>query len=177
MKLLSYISVQDGLKGLANYAIRVRLDSLISHTEVMFEPGDMVDKLMPDGTCQPDDHGYYWCASSVAAEKLPEWSKIRAGESGGVRFKRINPNNGKWLQVDSYKDPIFAARKFKELEGIRYDWMLISKYMFWPISNKLDRRVCSEISAESLGYEEPWRFDPASLHQAELSFYNSLKSK
>lgn len=164
MKLLSYKSTQSGLKGIANILIRFRLKTRISHSELMFEPGDGVDNLMPDGTCEPDENGAYWCASSSALERLPEWSKTRANKIGGVRFKRIVPEENKWFIRKTSRDPFFAAVTIKENEGKMYDWQLIVGFIFWLIPDKTNRKMCSEIISESLGFNsESWRIDPALL--------------
>ncbi len=65
MLLASYTSTRPGLQGVANRVIRLRLSGLYSHNELVFFPGDGVDHLMPDGTCEPID-GAYWAWSSVA---------------------------------------------------------------------------------------------------------------
>lgn len=43
--------------GLGNVLIRLRLRGPYSHSEIVFEPGDGVDHLMPDGTCALDVTG------------------------------------------------------------------------------------------------------------------------
>lgn len=89
MKLASYKGTRAGLMGIGNWLIRLRLRGIYSHSEIVFEPGDGVDALMPDGTCEPDADGALWCVSSTGLERLPTWSPRRAGRLGGVRFKRI----------------------------------------------------------------------------------------
>ena len=68
MLLAFYKSTRPGLQGVANRVIRLRLRSIYSHCEVVFEPQDGVGHLMPDGSCEPGPAGELWCASSVAAE-------------------------------------------------------------------------------------------------------------
>ena len=88
--------------------MRLRLGSQISHCELVFEPGDGVDDLMPDGTCAPvpiGNGGLYWAGSSAAAEPIPPWSPRRAGSKGGIRFKRLDVDacigaQPQWLLVD-----------------------------------------------------------------------------
>lgn len=163
MKLLSYKSTQKGLAGIANVLIRLRLRTQISHSEILFEPGDGVDHLMPDGTTEPDENGAYWCGSSSAGEKLPTWSTRRANKTGGVRFKRVVPNPFKWYIRSTNRDPLKAAETFKKYEGFMYDWQLIIGFIVWIIPDKRNRKMCSEICAEALGFEETWRIDPAIL--------------
>jgi hypothetical protein len=67
----------------------------------------------------------YWCASSVAGERLPSWSRRRAGELGGVRFKRIVLDPDRWMELQSDADPVAAAEWVRKHEGALYDWRLI----------------------------------------------------
>lgn len=167
MKLLSYKSTQKGFAGIGNFLIRIRLQSRISHSEIMFEPNDGVDHLMPDGTTEPDVNGAYWCASSTAVERLPHWSKSRANKIGGVRFKRIVPDPAKWHILNTNRNPLRAAYTFKECEGQKYDWKLIFNYVSWLILvfsiDKESRKMCSEICAKALGFSQSWRIDPPTL--------------
>lgn len=163
MKLLSYHGTRSGIMGLGNIAIRLRLRGKMSHSEVMFEPGDNVDHLMPDGTCEPDASGAYWCVSSVGLERMPAWSLYRAGRLGGVRFKRIVPDTAKWTPRKTPADPFRAAQWAKGAQGVLYDWQLIFSFLFWVIPNKKSRGMCSEVCATMLGYDEAWRFDPCNL--------------
>jgi hypothetical protein len=157
-----YISTRPGLIGLANVLIRWRLRGLESHCELVFLPGDGVDHLMPDGTTQPVN-GAYWCASSVAGERLPSWSRRRAGELGGVRFKRIVLDPDRWMELQSDADPVAAAEWVKSHEGALYDWRLIVGFIAWFFPNKSDRYTCHEVVAAGEGIAEGWRFDPCSL--------------
>ena len=168
MLIAFYKSTRPGLQGLANRVIRLRLRSIYSHCEVVFEPGDQVDHLMPDGTCAPHPDGALWCASSVAAEALPAHSPRRAGKTGGVRFKRIALNPGHWDVRRVSCSPALAAQWFRAHEGELYDWQLILGFVSWVIPQKALRWTCSEASAAALGAPEgeAWRIDPASLEVA-----------
>lgn len=164
MLLASYVAIRPGLQGIGNRAIRYRLDTIHSHSEMVFQPGDGVDHLMPDGTTEPIN-GEYWCASSVFAERMPEFCPNRPGELGGIRFKRINVKTPKWINVPI--DSSFAlgsAQWFKDHQGMGYDYLLIAKYVLWVLpSNKDDRAMCSESCAASMGFKEAERIDPALL--------------
>lgn len=133
----------------------------------MFEPGDGVDHLMPDGTTEPDEDGAYWCASSTAAERMPKWSTKRAGKIGGVRFKRIVIEPEKWIIRDTHRSAEKAACTFILCQGQKYDWKLIFNFIAWFIlvftKDRENRKVCSEICAKALGFEESWRIDPPTL--------------
>lgn len=161
MKLASYHGTRAGLMGLGNVLIRLRLRGRYSHSEIVFEPGDGVDHLMPDGTCQPDAQGALWCVSSTGLERIPLWSKRRPGRVGGVRFKRIVLGD-KWT-LDPVSNPERAARWAVDNEGRLYDWQLILGFLAWAVPHKRSRVMCSEACAEMLGLPDAWRFDPCAL--------------
>lgn len=169
MKLASYIATRPGWQGLFNRLIRLRFSGLYSHSEVVFEPGDGVDQLMPDGTCGPDAGGALWCASSVAMEWLPAWSRYRAGKLGGVRFKRIVLDPVKWDVLPVSADPLFAAVYAVGHEGNPYSWRLIAKLAAWVVAFKVTTQTtCSQICAAMFGVPDAdaWRFDPCALRAA-----------
>jgi len=153
-------------QGLANIAIRWRLDGPFSHSEAVFEHGDGVDQWMPDGTCAPDENGALWCCSAVAAERLPPWSRRRAGRIGGVRFKRIVLDPAKWTTRPAPVNPVLAAHRAIMLEGALYDWQQILGYLAWPIPHKASRLSCAEAVATLFGLPDAHRFDPCSLDAA-----------
>lgn len=164
MKLAAYTGTRPGIMGLGNILIRWRLRGPYSHCEVVFEPGDGVDHLMPDGTCQPDAEGRLWGYSSVGFERLPDWSPRRAGRLGGTRFKRIDFGDvRKWELHAVRTQPLAAARLARERQGIRYDWAYIGSFASWLIRQAKSRTACSEECAVVAGFPEPHRFDPCSL--------------
>ena len=166
MKLASYKSTRPGLQGIAHRLIRLRLRGIYSHTEVVFEPGDPVGHLMPDGTTARGADGSLWCASSVAAEALPAHSSRRAGRTGGVRLKRIVLNPDHWDMLSMRADPVAAARWFVENQGAPYDWQLILGFLAWFVPGKDGRWTCSEAGAAAVGVPEKdaWRVDPCNGH-------------
>lgn len=165
MKLALYIGTREPWYiGLGNRLVRLRLRSPVSHCELVFEPGDDVADLMPDGTTAPDASGALWCASSGATDRIPDWSPRRAGKSGGVRFKRINLDNDRWQLVDlPWADARYAANWFKVNQGALYDWQGIFGFIVWLIRSKQGRWACHAACGAALGLPEPHRFDPASL--------------
>lgn len=165
MLLASYKFTRPGLQGIANRLIRLRLRGPYSHSEVVFEPGDGVDAWMPDGTCA-QINGELWCYSSVAAERLPLWSKRRLGAQGGCRFKRIRLDPARWDVVRYPADAYAAARMAFALEGSLYGWQLILGYLSWLIPAKSGRYTCSQIAAQLGGFADAWRFDCCVLHSA-----------
>ncbi len=167
MLLASYKSTRPGIQGVANRVIRWRLRGPYSHSEIVFEPGDRVGQWMPDGTCQPDADGALWCVSSVAVERMPAWSKRRAGRCGGVRFKRIKLDPARWDTVHlTHFDPRHTAAAGRFMEGHLYDWQGVLGFASWLIPHKRQRWSCAELCAELPGVAGSWRFDPCSLHFA-----------
>lgn len=169
MKLASYIGTRAGIYGLGNALIRLRLGGQESHSEIVFEPGDgpEVAALMPDGSLEPDASGALWCCSSVGLERIPEWSKRRAGHLGGVRFKRIVMSDH-WALDDTRADPLRAAQWANQNQGRLYDWQSIGRYLLWILPSKASRGMCSEVCATMLGVpaEDAHLFDPRVLRAA-----------
>lgn len=179
MKLASYVGTRKSIMGLGNRLIRLRLSGIrqalqtdnspsqdilrASHSEIVFEPGDNVDHLMPDGTCQPNEKGELWCVSSVGLERIPASSSRRAGKLGGVRFKRINVSSPEWELDETLTEPKSAAIWAVINQGRLYDWQLILGFLAWFIPNKRSRVMCSEAAAEMLGLQDCHRFDPCTL--------------
>ncbi len=169
MKAAFYLGIRKPwYVGLANILIRIRLRTLITHCEIVFEPGDNVDDLLPK-VSQEEDNGFPWCASSAAADTLPKWSKRRAGSRGGIRLKQINVNsveNGKpqWELIDL---PGADARKtlqwFLDHEGALYDWQGIFGFVAWIIPEKKGRFRCDESCGEALGIENAATLTPPLL--------------
>ena len=166
MLLASYKSTRPGLQGIANRVIRWRLRGPYSHSEIVFEPTDLVDDLMPDGSAAPGPDGSLWCVSSVAAERLPAWSQIRAGRMGGVRFKRIKLDPARWDFVRVKRDPRLAAVRARLVEGDPYDWPGILGFVWWAVRALAGWWSCAELCAHLLGIDEPERLDPCLLHRA-----------
>ncbi len=178
MKFASYTDSRSGLKGLTNVLIRWRTGSIYSHNEVMFEPGDGVDHLMPDKTTEPDADGAYWMASSSMNDTIPSYSPYRAGQMGGTRFKRIVPHLDKWDIVPYPKDPVQAATYFNEHQGDPYDHSLIVGYVMWFLNllirktylkvvqliYKREPSICSQSCLASTGYSKAHSYDPGQAH-------------
>lgn len=170
MHLASYMGVRDGVMALGTYALRLRLHlstkPCATHTELVFEPADgpEVAALMPDGSLLPDSNGALWCASSVGLERMPAYSRRRAGRLGGVRFKRISLVPEKWSLLPlTSNGALTAAKWFRDHEGSLYDWQLIGSFLVWALPNKSDRTHCSEACAAALGFPSPHRLDPVTL--------------
>lgn len=98
---------------------------------------------------------------------MPLWSTKRANKIGGVRFKRIVIDPNKWIIRDTKRSAVEAAKVFVLCQGQKYDWKLIFNFIAWFIlvftKDRENRKVCSEICAKALGFEESWRIDPPTL--------------
>jgi len=170
MMLACYVGTRAGIMGLGNRLIRLRLQGDVSHCEIVFQPGDGVDALMPDGTCQPDYDGKLWCASSVGLERLPSYSPVRAGRMGGVRFKRIDvQDDDKWQLIPLRSSASAAASFAHKTQGVLYDWSYIAGFLAWPITHNANRLACSEACAAMLGIPSPHRFEPCALQSLAWS--------
>ena len=169
MKLISYTATRPGFQGLGSIIVRLGTNSPFSHTEIVFEPGDGVDHLMPDGTTEPDADGALWCASATASDVMPVWSKRRQGRKGGVRFKRIVVGSNWFVQNISHEtcSPVGVAQFIKEEEGLAYDWKHIAGFL-GPVFNLIfshgaEKYTCSEICAAAMGMPHAHRFQPGNL--------------
>lgn len=179
MLLASYVGTRNGLYGLGNILIRLRLGGLESHSEIVFEAkdGPEVAALMPDGNLEADADGALWCCSSVGLERIPSWSPRRAGRLGGVRFKRINVFDPKWARDRVDADPLYAATWADQNQGRLYDWQAVFRYLVWVLPQKLSRGMCSEVCARMLGVpdNDAHLFDPRILRVSVRSFYGLQK--
>lgn len=193
MKLASYVGTHAGYKGISNILIRLRLSGIkealhlsaygsdtlrASHSEIVFEPSDAVDHYMPDKTCKPDQNGALWCVSSTGTDRLPMWSARRAGELGGVRFKRIILNDPKWeLQDIPYFDPTVVAQFACEHEGAMYDWQAVIGFLAKFVHEKENRFMCSEFCAAALNILDAHEQDPCKLQQKINELYTEYCNK
>lgn len=84
---------------------------------------------------------------------------------GGVRFKTIDLNTGRWERVTVDGDHSAAVFWFSEHEDQPYDWFGLLGWVFpWRVSN---RRwwFCSEAVSEALGIPDSWRISPSDLYR------------
>ncbi len=185
MKAAFYTGTRSGWRALGSIVTRTRLAgwdaihgrhaplSQISHCELMIEPGDGADDLLPPDaagrppTAQPDHHGAHWLAGASASDAMPPWSPRRAGRTGGVRFKRIDVGSGHWWLIDL--DWLTPAQKraavawFAAHQGAPYDWQGIGRFALFLMPDKSGRWACHEALAAALGMALPHRMDPLAL--------------
>ena len=172
MKLASFIGTKQGILGLGNILIRLRLKGKESHCEIVFEPGDNVEHLMPDGTCEPDSEGKLWCFSSTATERVNPESEFRPNKLGGCRFVRKDVSTSDWVLEETKQQPILAAIRANSICGQRYDWQFIFGFLLWFIPEKKSRKACSEACAYVLGFSNPELFNPVNLRVANKGVVN-----
>lgn len=168
MLLASYKGQSKGLAGYLDIFIKYRLSGPYSHNEIVFEESDNVDRFMPDKTTMVFN-GEHWCASSSGIDSIPLYSPRRPGKLGGVRFKRIDINDGNWDIIKLDKDPQKAAQFFFDKQGIPYDYRLVLKYVSWSFTEYGESYICSEAIAQALGYRQSYKLDPCLLHYVELN--------
>jgi hypothetical protein len=92
---------------------------------------------------------------------------------GGVRMKVIDLDPQHWDILDielSSQDQILVKAWFELHSGQGYDTLGLLGFLFRREQGNKSKWFCSEAIAASLGYSEPFRFDPATL-------YSVLKGK
>lgn len=85
---------------------------------------------------------------------------------GGVRVKhmRLNPEHWDLVPVAGRVEDAWAW--VREYAGAPYDWLGLLGFIARVLGHDQTRFVCSEAVAAMLGFPDPWRFDPCSLHAA-----------
>ncbi|HEV2612548.1 MAG TPA: hypothetical protein VGU61_19960 [Noviherbaspirillum sp.] len=90
---------------------------------------------------------------------------------GGVRFKKIDFNPDHWDFVDL---PLYlevpARDWFMQHMGQPYDILGNIHFILSPIGHDKRKWFCSEAMAAALGFEDPHRYDPGTLHSALRAF-------
>lgn len=82
----------------------------------------------------------------------------------GVRYKEMRLNPNKWVIVDvPWAQPSLVEAWFEKHNGEPYDLVGLLGFPWRPIQGEKNKWFCSEAIAASLGFPEPFRFDPATL--------------
>jgi hypothetical protein len=83
---------------------------------------------------------------------------------GGVTLRVVEFKAGEWdlLHIDG--DERAARQWFEEHEGEDFDFLGLLGFVWTRGLNSRRRWFCSEAVAASLGFSEPHRLDPCSLH-------------
>lgn len=85
---------------------------------------------------------------------------------GGVRVKHIDLNTDHWDLVSVPGRHEFAWSWIRTHMGAGYDYLGLLGFVARALGHSQSRFVCSEAVAAMLGFPDPWRFDPCSLHSA-----------
>ena len=141
MKIASYKATRPGAAGLFNRAVRWWRSSAYSHNELVFSDGQ--------------------CASFSWMDK-------------GARIKTIELSPDKWDFVDVPADCDEAAARAwfeariasQDRSKRRYNLWLLLAFVLPFLARHAAKlgHVCSTGIADALGNPEPWRIDPALLH-------------
>lgn len=83
---------------------------------------------------------------------------------GGVRFKQVEFDPGKWDIVEMPGDEVAARQWFMKHEGDGYDLLGNVGFVLQFVRDGTGKWSCAESVAAALGFDEAWRFSPAILH-------------
>lgn len=83
---------------------------------------------------------------------------------GGVRFKKIDFEDGKWDFVTLPDSLENAARDwFVQHQGEKYDLWGNVHFVISAVGDDKDKWFCSEAMGAALGLDEAWRYSPGEL--------------
>ena len=116
----------------------------------------------------------WWLAGSYSHTELV-LGYDRAGQAicasssmmdGGVRVKHmhLDPNHWDVLEVGGNEGTAWTWLERHLCAG--YDYLGLLGFIARALGHSQGRFVCSEAVAAMLGFPDPWRFDPCSLHAA-----------
>lgn len=95
---------------------------------------------------------------------------------GGVRFKEIEYDTERWDIIElPNADENLVRTWFVKHEGAKYDLLGNAHFVFGFIGHSRNRWFCSEALAAALGFPNPWRFDPGTLHAAVMGMLTYTK--
>lgn len=143
MRVAFYKSTRPGLAGIFNRLVRWWTRGPYSHVELIIDT-----RLRARST--------YVCYSSSA-------------EDGGVRSKRIDIRPEKWdvIELNPLTYSVDKARLWYFLRmGAKYDYRGLLGGVVRSVKDDRHKYFCSESIAAALGFDDPWRFDPNTLHKA-----------
>lgn len=88
---------------------------------------------------------------------------------GGVRLKNIYLDKNKWDFIE-LNDPRFtlehALDYYEQHKNTKYDVLGLLGFIWRRQTGIKHKMFCSEVLADYIGYEEPFRFDPVILYQS-----------
>lgn len=80
----------------------------------------------------------------------------------GVREKEINMPPEKWRIYELDEDPVKVKQYLSENDSCKYDVLgLLGFIISRRIRGMKKRKFCSEVLAEIIGLQDPWRYDLA----------------
>lgn len=126
-----------GQERIFNRSVCWWLSGPFSHTELILDEDD--------GLCR--------CASS-------------SFQDDGVRVKWMSLNPDHWVFLDIDADYVFADKWFRDHRGEDYDVLGLLGFVWRRGTGDRTKHVCSAAIAAALGFPDPWRFDPMTLHAA-----------
>ena len=83
---------------------------------------------------------------------------------GGVALRVVEFNDKDWDIIEINRDEAAARHWFEVHRGEDFDFLGLLGFVWTRGLNKRRKWFCSEAVAASLGYSEPHRLDPCSLH-------------
>lgn len=109
----------------------------------------------------------WWLASAYTHCSLvieDTWYTSSPGK--GVHKHTAPEDLHEWVIVDVYNDMFESVHKAEELLGAKYDYAGLFGFVLRPAEQASSRWFCSEFVAHCLGFDDAWRFDPATLYSA-----------
>lgn len=82
---------------------------------------------------------------------------------GGVRGKVIDLASGNWDVFEVPGNEAEIRAWCEALEGRKYDYAGLFKFVWRPFYQAGSRFFCSEYCAAGMKFRDPWRFDPNTL--------------
>lgn len=137
--LATYKHQPGGVRGLVALGIRLVTRSQYSHTELCI------------------GHPFEGPAHCITS----------SGMDGGVRCKRMQLSPNKWDILPMPWVSESAAWAFMlDNKGAKYDFWGVSRFVVSWVGEHPSRWFCSEAVAHIAGFADPWRYSPATFHEA-----------
>lgn len=122
--------------------------------------GDLIHKLIRWWTKGPYSH----CEIATSEEVFSSSSKTNGSSIVMITDETVYSLQD-WDMVRIKADPVAIKNWFTQHFGL-YDYFGVFGFIIRPIPETRGRTFCSESIAGSLGYLDPWRYDPNTLYSA-----------